>query len=384
MLQFGSIPRLVRGIFFSAMCLPVVLHAAPYRPADDAQVLQTVPPGGAGRVTNTRSADAATAAAQAQAYIERARAKGDPRLLGYAQGVLQPWWNAPSPPTPILLLRATLQQSSHRFEAALSDLDQLLRLQPDHVQAWLTRATVLRVQGRYAEAAQSCRKLLKSGDYFITTLCISVIDGLSGRLEQAVTQLQALQPASRTQPDAIRAWYATEYAEALDRLGQSVAADTAYRGALQDFPGHLTLKASYADFLLDQGHPEAALKLVSDDRRIDALKLRALLAQQALGRPDPTMRAALADTYAASHRRNEDLHLREEAWFALRIERDAARALELARQNWSSQREPADTRLLLEAALAAGRPEAAQPVHEWMRSTGYEDRRPLHQPVNAR
>lgn len=382
--RLGSIPRLVRGILFSGLCLPAMAYASPYRPADDAQVLQTVPADGAGRVRRVRSADAETSAAQAQAYIERARSEGDPRLLGYAQGVLQPWWNMSTPPASILLLRATLQQSSHHFEAALGDLDQLLRQQPDNAQAWLIRATVLRVQGRYPEAAQSCRKLLKSGDYFLTTLCISMIDGLSGHLEQAVLQLRALQPASRTQVTAIRAWYATEYAEALERLGQAAAADTVYRDALRDVRGQPTLKAAYADFLLDQDRPEEALNLVIDDTRMDALKLRAVLAQQILGRTDPQLRAALADTYAASHRRNEDLHLREEAWFTLRIEGDAMRALELAQLNWSTQREPSDTRLLLEAALAAGRPEAAQPVREWMQKTGYEDRRPLRQPVVAR
>lgn len=377
MSRFGSIPRLARGIFFSALCLPAALHAAPYRPADDAQVLQRVPADGGGRIRSSHTADVATAAAQAQSYIERARIEGDPRLLGYAQGVLQPWWNTPAPPASILLLRATLQQSSHRFEDALSDLDQVLRQQPDNAQAWLIRATVLRVQGRYPEAAQSCRQLLKSGDYFLTTLCISVIDGLSGHLARAVTQLRALQPASRTQAPTIRAWYATEYAEALERLGQPAAADGVYREALHDVPGYTTLKAAYADFLLDQARPEEALELVINDTRVEALKLRALLAQQALGRTDPALREALADAYAASHRRNEDLHLREEAWFALRIEGDAARALELAQQNWTSQREPADTRLLLEAALAAGRPQAAQPARDWIRTTGYEDRRPL-------
>jgi hypothetical protein len=47
-------------------------------------------------------------------------------------------------------------------------------------------------------------------------------------------------------------------------------------------------------------------------------------------------------------------------------------ALELARRNWATQREPADARILLEAALAANDPAAAQPVLDWLGRTGLE------------
>jgi len=37
------------------------------------------------------------------------------------------------------------------------------------------------------------------------------------------------------------------------------------------------------------------------------------------------------------------------------------------------QREPADARILLEAALAAGRPAAADPVLAWIRTNSVQD-----------
>ena len=52
--------------------------------------------------------------------------------------------------------------------------------------------------------------------------------------------------------------------------------------------------------------------------------------------------------------------------------RRAAAALEVARRNWATQREPADARILLEAALAAGESAAAQPVLDWLDRTGLE------------
>jgi hypothetical protein len=48
-------------------------------------------------------------------------------------------------------------------------------------------------------------------------------------------------------------------------------------------------------------------------------------------------------------------------------------ALRLAKANWSVQHEPWDVRTLLEAALAAGDPIAAQPVLEWLSTSQLED-----------
>ena len=52
---------------------------------------------------------------------------------------------------------------------------------------------------------------------------------------------------------------------------------------------------------------------------------------------------------------------------------NASRALELAQEDWKTQREPRDARVVLEAAIAAKNPEAAKPVLDWMRDTGIED-----------
>ena len=87
---------------------------------------------------------------------------------------------------------------------------------------------------------------------------------------------------------------------------------------------------------------------------MDGLLLRYALALRAQG-------AAEADQYVeqlrarfeASRRRGDRVHLREEARFALHLEGDPRTALALAADNWMVQKEPADARILLEAALAA-------------------------------
>ena len=48
-------------------------------------------------------------------------------------------------------------------------------------------------------------------------------------------------------------------------------------------------------------------------------------------------------------------------------------ALELAKQNWQVQREPADTYVLLQAAIAANDIEMIQKVEHWLSKQGAND-----------
>jgi hypothetical protein len=55
------------------------------------------------------------------------------------------------------------------------------------------------------------------------------------------------------------------------------------------------------------------------------------------------------------------------------VQHDPARALQLAQADWAFQRAPEDARVLLDAALAAGRPDAAKPVLDFIAANGVED-----------
>jgi predicted Zn-dependent protease len=210
---------------------------------------------------------------------------------------------------------------------------------------------------------------------FAARVCAAAVTGLAGRLAPAYEALQVLAAEAARHSPGERAWLAAERAEAAERLGRAADAEAIYRDALREFPEDWQLRAAFADFLLDAGRAGEAADLVRGRERSDALLLRALLAQRALGRGDAGLQARVADAFAAARRRGEDLHLREEARYALEVLGDVSRGLELASRNWEVQREPWDARLLLAAAHAAGRPHAADPVREWMRATGFEDAR---------
>jgi hypothetical protein len=116
--------------------------------------------------------------------------------------------------------------------------------------------------------------------------------------------------------------------------------------------------------------------LGADPAQADATLLRAAIAARRSGDGDAAaLRKNLAQRFAEARARGDQTHLREQARFALELQGDPVRALELARRNFDVQREPADARILLESAIAAGDAQAAKPALDWLRDTGMQGAR---------
>jgi Tfp pilus assembly protein PilF len=320
--------------------------------------------------------DLALATGVAQRYIVRARAETDPRYLGYAQAALAPWWNSAAPPREVRLLRATLLQSTHHFPEAMRDLDAVVAADPRNAQAWLTRATVQTVRGEYAAASASCARLSSLASELVSIGCIANVAGMNGRAAKGEALLEAtLRRAGDVDPD-MQAWVLTLLAEMATRRGDAALAERRFTRALALAPRDSYLIGAYADFLLDQRRPREVLPLVRDQSRIDALLLRfALALQQIPGEQDALRRAddELKARFAAAMQRGDSVHQREQARYELTLHADSKAALALAQKNWAVQKESADMRVLLEAALKAGDKPAAAPVLEWIRNNAVED-----------
>jgi tetratricopeptide (TPR) repeat protein len=277
------------------------------------------------------------------------------------------------PPIPVLILRAILAQRRHDFEAALVDLDHVLAHSPWHPQALLTKATILGVQGKPAQALDSCADLAGSVEMLIEAACAAGAYGLGGRARDGYRMLQdALARSPGAEPE-LRVWALTILAEIAAQLGNTGAAEKHFREALALERPDPYLLGTYADFLLDQERPTEVIALLEGETRIDPLLLRLALAEQRLGAEGLEEHVALMQArFDAAHRRGDSVHLREEARFTLELLDRPAEAVALARANWATQREPADARVLLEAALAAQDPATAQPVLDWLDRTGLE------------
>ncbi|UTY59630.1 tetratricopeptide repeat protein [Massilia sp. erpn] len=355
-------------------------------PRDDAEVLETLPRQADGQTQELRRMRAALSAAPhrlqlatalARRYIEAGRRENDPRYFGHAQAVLQPWWNEASPPAEVRLLRATLLQNSHRFDEAQADLAALTKQNPGDAQAWLTRATVHVAQGRYAEAKAACARLSLLASPLVSAACIANAAGLSGNLAQSQELLRTVLARYPDEAAGLRVWAQTLLAEMAARRGDAAVAEQSFRSALAADPRDGYLLGAYADFLLDQNRADEVVGLLRTHGRADALLLRYALALRQSGKDAAALAAAgneLQARFQAAAMRGDTVHRREEARYALHLRGDSKTALRLALANWQVQKEAADARILLEAALAANEPQAAVPASRWIRTAGMEDR----------
>ncbi len=358
-------------------------QATPFRPTADQQVLETLP----ARLSDPRQremrelrqalaaqpSDADLAVRLAQRYYAEVAAEGDPRYIGYAQAALAPWWHEPAPPPQVRLMRAVLLQFSHQFDAARADLHAVLLAEPGNGEAWAWLLAISLVQADYTQAHQACARLSALAPGLIGSACRAQLDALTGHSAAAALALRAALAREAQADPAQKLWALTRLAEIEQRHGDAGAAEAAFRQALALDINDGYLLAAYADYLLDQGRAAEVLALLREHTRSDLLLLRLALAAKAMGAPERAKwQDELAARFDAARLRGDVLHQKEEARFALALQGQSERALALAGDNYALQREPADARILLEAALATKRPDAARPVLQWLAASGYD------------
>ncbi len=378
-----------------AVLLPArVASAAPFIPAADTQVLERLP----ARATDPQARELQAlrlalreqpdnldlAVRLAQRYFDAVAAEGDPRYIGYAEAALKPWWMLAEPPVPVRVLRAKLAQFDHRFAAALADLAAARKADPADADAWAWQAAIQMVQADYAAARRSCARLAPLTTTLIEAACQAQVDAATGHAAEAAAALRAalLKDTDASPPQ--RLWALTRLAETEERLGAFDAAETAFRAALALDVSDIYLLAAYADFLLDRGRAAELRLLLKDRGRADVLLLRQALAAQATGAPErEALSRELGARFDAARLRGDTSHRKEESRYLLALgaandpagaARTAAvsQALALAQANFAVQREPADARILLEAALAARQPAAAAPALQWLADSQIE------------
>jgi hypothetical protein len=387
-LQLTGVTSMICRLAFAATLAVLVCGtalAAPIRPSDDALVLATVPAAQKNSLSDLRLAEAdlardtgnlKLALRVARLAIEQGRAWSDPRRYGQAQAALSPWWLEPDPPEDVRVLRAIIKQAFHDFGAALADLDAVLEASPRNAQARLTRAFVRLVVGDVENAAQDCRRLPLAAGPLPIAACRARVAALSGSAQAAYEGLSRILDRDGTASEAMRRFALLILADLAEGLGREEEADRRFAEAASIGAPDIPLLAAMADHLLDLNRPVDMLKLLDGKGDADILVLRRAIAAKRAG--DGRLAewaAALDERFAAAKAAGVRVHLREEARFRLEVQGDVKSALPIAVENWSIQKEIADARLLIECAIAAGRPDAATDVLHFIQATGLSDRR---------
>lgn len=371
--------RLVRHLgpgALAALLACASVHAEPVVPSRDDQVLERLPTrlGNAPRLSDAVSRDPAEAARRARAFLDEARDRGDPRYAGYALAALAPWARDSGAPADIVVLRATLAQYQHDFEGAKRELDALLVREPRNDQAWLTLATIARVQGRYAASDEACGRV---SIRLYGAACLVENAALRGQFAEGRRTLAALLGLAGSADG--RRWLWTTLAELEERAGRPDAAREAFdRAGTLGRDSYVVLDR--ADFLLASGDPAGARRLLDGEPRPfgDGVLLRLAIAARRTQAADAT---AIADDlrarFAAARERGEavSVHGRELARFLDEVEGRPADAVAVARDNLRIQKEPADFLVMANAALHARDAAAMGEVAALARSIGLVDQR---------
>jgi tetratricopeptide (TPR) repeat protein len=325
---------------------------------------------------NAQPTNPAVASHFVRLCIDKYRNESDPRYLGRAQAAMAPWWNAPTAPAEILVLRATIKQSLHEFTNALADLDTAIHLDGRNPQAWLTKATILTVLGEYKDARRACLPLAQLAPGLIAVTAAASVTSLNGEAERSCNLLKTALQGSTSASNSEKIWALTVLAETYERLGRNAEAESFFKSAMALAERDPYLLGAYADLLLDMGRPKEVVDLLKNETRADGLLLRLTLAEAAI-EPRPALcQAHIAELQArfeAGHLRGDFVHQREEARFQLQLLHNPAEALRLAQANWMAQHEPADVRILHEAAIAARDAQAEQIALNFVHSNHLED-----------
>ena len=371
------------GIALSSNLMSPMVSAEAYIPKDDSEVLEHLPLALIDRTrlkslkdrVENKQDDPRSALELARHYISTGRNLSDPRYYSYAEAVLAPWVHNDEAEPQALILMATILQNRHDFQAALAKLKTALESDPRQLQAWLTKAAIHEAQGDYSAALRSCLTLAHFSTSLPAAVCLNSALSLSGQAQYAYDQLSSAVTQGEAHPEEM-AWAYTVLGEMAERLDRDKAAEDWYFKAQATGFRSSYLIMTYADFLLRKKRFDTVYQLLQQETASDALLLRLTLAEQELQHGGFHAHVEMIkERIAAARARGNKLHQSDEARFYLQVLGDAETALGLAEANWSVQKEPRDASLLLESAIAANKPDAAQPVLEFLKKTRLEDSR---------
>jgi tetratricopeptide (TPR) repeat protein len=322
------------------------------------------------RTSSTAPADVIPAVQQA---IVLARQMADPRYLGQAQALIGAQWSSPQASHELLTLQATIEQSRHEFDSARQTLKQALKKPAaSHAQAWLTLASIERVQGQYAASTQACQSINEPAAQLYKQACLLETASLQGQWEQAKQGYSQL--LSGVRQSAQQAWLMSLLAENELRAGQKAAALQLFGRSLNlDNDGYTALVLT--DALLADQQAGPALAILATQPESDAVLIRKAYAYKMLKDPRfALLSSELAQRLTAAQQRGDNAgHAREQALHALHVLGDAKAALTLAQTNLKLQREPIDWAIAIQSAQQAGAIQEKNQLLQVAAQTGLKD-----------
>ena len=350
----------------------------PYVPTSDDEILVKLPVNFsklAATLTSsqpTRSLSEYETANLIQEYLEIASIDGDERYLGYARTLTAKYEMESIQTVELRLAVASLLQREHKFEQALAHLDKVLLVFPDHSEAHLMSAYINIAQGKYRQALLHCEQTRKTFGPVLALNCSAMVNALLGAADESYQQLNTL--FNHIVLGGIEKRESLiSLAEISNIRGDYQSAQTFLVEALEDAPGNPFLMTRLADTYLENGKYGSCIELLGGTDN-PSLMLRLAIAQKNLrGEVDTKLLNFLSEYFKVQRYRNPEFASRDYAEYLLTIDDNPMAALSAALANWQTQREPADTALVLRASIAAKEKKKVDATIEWIHSAGIKD-----------
>lgn len=268
---------------------------------------------------------------------------------------------AKSPSLPLVLLRAKVRASLHRFNEADAALDAAEKLSAPPKILVPLRASLLQARGQLDEAVAEGAKLGQPRPGILELGNRATLLAALGQDAEAERDFdQAVRVYADVSPMPI-AWVYFQRGLARERRGDLRGAEAVYAVAHQVFPKYAPAAGHLAQMRSAAGDDAGALALL--EPLVKSANDPEYVAQLAtvLGKSDPprseALRAAAKASYETLLAKHPDAFADHAARFYLATE--PARALELAKKNLAVRQTAEALELALDAALSAGNhPEA--------------------------
>jgi len=357
---------LLAAVLLLCTPLPAMAQRPPrVIPDNPALVLEKLPPGYRGFAAPTLPGDAMLP--RIQALLQAAARSGDTRLSTRAHSLLQrlPADVANSPDG--LRAKAFSAQHRHEFDQARQLLGQLLKRDPRDGSSLLSRAQVSIVQGHLNKARSDCVSLALQVDINLGAVCTAALQLRMGADANAARLLDRWLDSVGGDPGLTR-FVLVMRGEVASRRAETDAGRW-FKRALALDPDDVRTRLAFARHLRHVQQPGEALAILATATESDTVLLqRALAAREAKSANAGLLANLLGKRFQLARQTGSETELRDEAEFHLALRNDPARGLQLAQENFKTQRDREDQELLQKAARAARQPAALVGLRAWAKA----------------
>ena len=271
---------------------------------------------------------------------------------------------------------ADILQKLHDFDAAITHLDKAILLRPESQNAALIKSSVHASMGQPDKALEACKaKSLR--DYFMHRMtCIYSVESTTGKLLPSYLALKRIQVPETTSDQALLAWQLDILAEMAERLNRPSEAERYLRSKIatnHDYHSRFQLVDFY---LREERHLDAlnSYRLWLDESNRARLRLAVLCSREASNSLCRDNRDVIDEMTNASLN-SLALSDYERQLFSYYLSSREATAMQIAAENWQTEKSPATLYWIKRVARETGNHRYTELSERWINRHDYQDLR---------